>query len=398
MTARSIYRAARIFDGSELVEGPIDVVVAGELISSVGKPAAEDDPTTRVVELGDSTIMPGLIDAHVHLGWSATARPEHDVASSSTSITAMRALLNAQQHLRHGVTLVRDVGTADGHAVAIAALAEQRAIVAPHVVAAGYAIAMTGGHVAGHIAREADGVAEIRKAVRREVRDGARCIKLMTSGGLLGGEHEQPGAVELDFDELVTAVKEAKKLGCTVAAHAHSDAAISNAIAAGVDSIEHASMIEPRTAARLAASETVVVPTLSAIDALHASSEELHLPPHVAARARGALQKWHDSTTLAIRSGVAIVAGTDAGVPGQPHGHLARELEALSAAGLPILDVLRSCTSRAAKLLGRSDYFGYLRPGLRADLAVFPGSPLTDLSSLREPSLVVLGGRPVPRE
>ena len=211
------YRAARIFDGvSERVIEDGAVLVEDGRIVSVG--AARGPSTgTGVVDLGDATLLPGLIDAHVHLVWSASAEPHEVVARESRALTALRCANNATLHLRAGVTTVRDVGATDGLSIDVARAVELGVLPGPRVVAAGRAIAMTGGH-GWFLGREADGAEAVRHAVRSELKAGATCIKLMASGGVYG-HAEEPGSPQLTVEEMRAGVEEAHKAGRKVAAH-----------------------------------------------------------------------------------------------------------------------------------------------------------------------------------
>ncbi|MGM5069256.1 amidohydrolase family protein [Rhodococcus qingshengii] len=383
--------AHRLFDGRTptLTAGAYVVIESGIITDvTTSQPAGVD-----VVDLGDVTLMPGMIDAHVHLTWNSSATPETDADNTNPSALAIQTAKNAFTHLRHGVTSVRDTGSAGGHAITLGRAIESGDILGPRIVAAGRAIAMTGGHVWRHISREADGDNEILKAVRTEVRDGARCIKLMASGGILGDPDEQPGTPELNATELHTAVQEAHKLHRTVAAHAHSNLAIRNAVRAGVDSVEHASSLDDETAQLMREHGTVVVPTITAVTELLRQSNSLGIPDHVVAKAARARQSWAHSVRTAAANAVPCVTGTDAGVPGRVHGGLAAEAATLVELGYTEIEVLRGCTSRAATLLGISDKVGMVAPGYEADLVAVAGDPSQDIKALADVRSVTVQGR-----
>ena len=178
------YRAARLFDGrSEQVEDGV-VVVDGDLIEYAG-PTSGAPPASETVDFGDATLLPGLIDAHVHLVWSAGALPHEVVSEEGSTLTALRCADNVARHLRAGVTTIRDVGSTGGMALEVARAIEKGVLRGPRVIAAGRAVAMTGGH-AHYLGRAADGADGVRRAVREELKAGADCIKVMASGGLYG--------------------------------------------------------------------------------------------------------------------------------------------------------------------------------------------------------------------
>jgi imidazolonepropionase-like amidohydrolase len=385
------YRAARIItdagSGYTLEDGA--VVVDGGLIASVG-PAGDLPPGVRVHDLGDATLLPGLIDAHVHLVWSASAEPHEVVNRESSAVTALRCAQNAALHLKAGVTTVRDVGATYGLSVDIARAVEAGILPGPGVVAAGRAIAMTGGH-GWFLGREADGPEAVRHAVRSELKAGATCIKLMASGGVYG-QAEEPGSPQLTVEEMRAGVEEAHKAGRKVAAHAYSVAAISNALEAGVDSIEHGSFVDRETAERMRERGTCLVPTMSVYAAMSEKGPELGAPDYVRRKTAEVLEASREAFRLAHEVGVKIAAGTDCGAPGHPHGTLSRELDLMVEAGATPAQALRYGTSAAADLLGLGDELGTLEPGKRADLLAVAGDPLQDVAALREVRMVVRCG------
>ena len=384
------YRAARVVDG--ISEQPVEdgaVAVEDENISSVG--AAADLPADMdVVDLGDVTLLPGLIDAHVHLVWDASAAPHEVVASESRVLTALRCARNAVLHLRAGVTTVRDTGATDALSVDLARAVELGLIPGPRIVPTGRVIAMTGGH-AWFLGREADGSDAVRHAAREELKGGASCIKFMASGGIYGGA-EEPGSPQLTVEEMRAGVEEAHKAGCKVAAHAYSVAAISNALEAGVDSIEHGSFLDIETAERMREGGVYLVPTISVYAAMNAKGPELGAPDYVLRKTPEVLNASREAFQLALEAGVPIAAGTDCGAPGHPHGTLPEELRLMVEAGATPMQALRFGTATAAELLSIGDELGTLEPGKKADIVAVAGDPLEDIKALREVRLVLRGG------
>jgi imidazolonepropionase-like amidohydrolase len=387
------YRAARLFDGvSEQVVEDGAVVVENGLIASVGEARALP-PGVEFVDLGDVTLLPGLIDAHVHLVWSASAEPHEVVERESRALTVLRCAANAALHLGAGVTSVRDVGATDGLSIDIARAVELGLIPGPRVVAAGRAIAMTGGH-GWFIGREADGVEAVRHAVRSELKAGAECIKLMASGGVYG-HAEEPGSPQLTVEELRAGVAEAHKAGRKVAAHAYSAEAINNALSAGVDSIEHGSFLDRATAERMREQGTYLVPTLSVYQAMSDRGPELGSPDYIQRKTAEVLMASREAFRLALETGVPLAAGTDCGAPGHPHGTLPEELRLMVEAGATPLEALRCGTSAAAVVLGLAEEVGTLEPGKKADLLAVGGDPLRDVGALRDIRLVLRDGSEV---
>jgi imidazolonepropionase-like amidohydrolase len=387
-----VYRAARVFDGHAMSRSPgRRIVVEGERVVDV---VDDRGPAREIVDLGDSTVLPGLVDAHVHLVWDGSVAPESVVAAESAVRTAFRAAHHAAVHLRAGVVAVRDLGSTGALAAEVASAVDAGLTPGPHVVAAGRAIMMTGGHV--HcIGREADGVDAVRHAVRAEVKAGAACIKLMASGGVLGPPGESPGAVQLTTPELAVAVEEAHRAGRRVAAHAHSAESIGNALDAGADSIEHGSRLYGATAERMAEGGVYLVPTLSPLRSICRNGPALGMPAEVLRKATDLLDLTAESFRTALAHGVPLAAGTDAGVPTQGHGLLWRELATMVELGCPLERALRAATAGGAHLLGLGDAAGRIVPGARADLVAVPGDPRDDIGVLGRPSLVLRGGIPI---
>jgi imidazolonepropionase-like amidohydrolase len=387
------YRAIRVVDGvSEQVIEDGAVLVEDGRIALVG-PTRDLPSNVEVVDLGDATLLPGLIDAHVHLVWSASAEPHEVVERESRALTVLRCAANIGLHLRAGVTTVRDVGATDGLSVDVARAVELGVISGPRVVAAGRAIAMTGGH-GWFIGREADGAEAVRRATREELKAGATCIKLMASGGVYG-HSEEPGSPQLTVEEMKAGVEEAHKAGRRVAAHAYSAEAINNALDAGVDSIEHGSFIDRTTAERMREQGTYLVPTLSVYQAMSDKGPELGAPEYVRRKTAEVLEASREAFRLAHEVGVPIAAGTDCGAPGHPHGTLPEELRLMVEADAVPAEALRYGTSAAADLLGLAEEVGTLEPGKRADLLAVGGDPLRDIRALRNVWLVLRDGAEV---
>lgn len=390
------YRATRVFDGvsEHAIEGGAVVVDDGR-IASVG-PAADLPAGTETTDLGDATLLPGLIDAHVHLVWSASAEPHEVVARESRALTVLRCAANCDLHLRAGVTTVRDVGATDGLSVDVARAVELGIFAGPRTIAAGRAIAMTGGH-GWFLGREADGPDAVRHAVRGEMKAGAACVKLMASGGVYG-HAEEPGSPQLSVEEMRAGVTEAHKAGRKVAAHAYSVAAITNALDAGVDSIEHGSFLDRETAGRMRDGGVYLVPTMSVYAAMSEKGPELGVPEYVTRKTAEVLDASREALRLALEVGTPVAAGTDCGAPGHPHGTLPEELALMVEAGATPQQALRFGTSAAARLLGLGGELGSLEPGKRADLLAVTGDPLRDIRALEGVLLVLRDGAAVRRE
>lgn len=388
------YKAARVFVAiSDNVLEDSAVVVKNGRIVWVGPATEMPDSSPEVMDLGDCTLLPGLIDAHVHLVWSASAEPHGLVESESRALTVLRCAKNCTLQLQAGITTIRDVGATDGLSVDIARAVELGVLPGPRVVAAGRAIAMTGGH-GWFLGREADGPDAVRRAVREEMKAGATCVKLMASGGVYG-HAEEPGSPQLTVEEMRAGVEEAHKAGRKVAAHAYSVEAINNALDAGVDSIEHGSYLDRETAEKMIERDVYLVPTMSVYAAMSANGPELHVPDYITRKTAEVLDASREACRLALEVGVPMAAGTDCGAPGHPHGTLINELRLMSQSGASPARALRCGTVDAADLLGIGDEVGTLEAGKRADLLAVGGDPSQDIEALGDVRLVLCGGESV---
>lgn len=355
---------------------------------------------TGTIDLLDRFVMPGLIDAHVHL----TLSPEREANQFETTGEEMliEGIVNAGRTLRAGFTTVRDLGARPYSWPVIVlrdAIAEGR-IDGPRVLVAGGSISATGGHAdilgrPGKIASRldtpgvCDGVPACRKAVRGQFRQGVDLIKINATGGggeRNGGKDDPPAFLG---DELRALVETARSLRLKVAAHAHGTAGINAALEAGADSIEHGSFLDEASMALFLNRGAFLVPTLSVQDVIASEFEDAQGP--MRSRMQDFLRHHPANVGRAYRSGVRIALGTDAGVV--PHGQNARELEWLVKVGMTNADAIRAATAEAAELLGLADDAGSLEPGRLADLIAVRGDPLADIGALREVAFVMKAGR-----
>jgi imidazolonepropionase-like amidohydrolase len=371
------------------------VIVEGGRIAGID-PSHAIPSTAEVVDLGDTTLMPGLIDTHVHLVWSAGPAPHELIERETRYVTVLRTAANALINLHAGVTTVRDLDSLDGMAVDVGRAIDLGVVPGARIIACGRAVAMTGGHGLNAGSVEADGVDAVRHAVRAEMKAGAQVIKLMASGGVYG-HAEEIGSPQLSVEEMRVGVEEAHKAGRKVAAHAYSPQAIKNALDAGVDSVEHASLIDRETAERMRQLGTYMVPTLVTYKKMFEAGPKMGLADYVQRKTAEVKDASRAAFKLAMEVGVRLAAGTDCGSPGHPHGALAEELELMVELGATPMQAIRFGTSAAADLLGLSAEIGTLEPGKRADLLALSGDPLRDIRVLREVRLVMRDGVAVSR-
>jgi imidazolonepropionase-like amidohydrolase len=388
---RLVLRAPRLLDGTGA--GPVPdaaLLLDGGRIAYAGPAAGLPDGSDRIeaVDFPRATLLPGLVDAHVHLVASGGPDLAADVPRTEAE-RMLAAVVNARRQLEAGVTLVRDLGSPGAEAVLVGRAVESGAVPGPRVVASGPAVTMTGGHIP-YLGRVTDGVEAMRAAVRANLALGARCIKVVATGGVLtqGVDPREPAYTQPELDALVD---EAHRLGLTVAAHAIGEGGVVAALRAGVDSIEHGMFLDQRavdlfldTGARLSA--TFLAP--------HGILAGPSVPGWIKDRARPAAEAQARSFRAAVSAGVHAVAGTDAGTPDNPHGGIAREVAFMAEAGLDVLLAVKAATGEAADLLGVPDR-GVLRQDAAADVLVADGDVAADLGALQRPLAVYQDGRRV---
>jgi imidazolonepropionase-like amidohydrolase len=342
------------------------------------------------IEGRGKTLTPGLIDCHVHLCFDGSA----DFAGESREMTSdavatVKAVRNAARTLERGVTTVRDLGARGDSVIQVARGVERGLLAGPRILAAGRALTITGGH--GHnvgFAREVDGPDALRRAVREEIRAGATAIKLIATGGVLtpGITHDFTAFTQ---EELDAAVQEAHSWSRVVGAHAIGSEGIVQAARAGVDSVEHGSMLSAEGARLMKERGTFHVPTISAIRGIVDYPDEV--PPYAVEKATALVELARDAFRRSLRGGVQIACGTDAGTPFNPHGSTPLEIARMVEWGMTPLQALRSATSSAAALLRLPDV-GVVAEGAVADLVLYDASPLEDIAGILGPGLVIRSG------
>jgi imidazolonepropionase-like amidohydrolase len=404
-----VVKAGRLFDGTgdESRAGRL-VVIEGERIKAVGPASDLRIPEgAEVIDLSGATVLPGLIDCHTHLGTRADNFDEINKFKRTPFQSAFAAVLNARRTLEAGFTTVRDLGSRPFLAVDLRESIDEGFLAGPRVVASGPGISITGGH--GDLNKFApqvrvmmfpderdfqiaDGVDQVRHAVRAQVKYGVDVIKVHASGGVMS-RGDAPGAPQFTVEELRALVQEAHALGRKVAAHAHGAQGIKNAVTAGVDSIEHGSLIDDEGIRMMVESRTWLVSDVYNDDYLLGKAREIKLPEESIEKERAIGRLQRENFARCVRSGVRVAFGTDAGV--YPHGDNARQFAVMVRYGLTPARAIRSATSDAAELLGRSGDVGRLAPGHYADLIAVAGDPLRDVRALEQVGFVMKGGRVV---
>src|SRR5579862_429353 len=402
----TVLHAARLWDGTGAA--PITdavIVVTGDRITAVGPASKVTAPAgAQRIELGPITLVPGFIDAHVHLVGRPLSDPGADLedVKDYQSYGAILGVAHARSTLLAGFTSVRNVGAPNFDDFALRQAIDANAIPGPRMEAAGHATGITGGHCDDNGYRPgledrdyrdgvADGPEEGRKAVRYQIKYGADVIKICASGGVLS-EGDAVNASQYTLEEMQAIVDEAKKLGRKVAAHAHGAEAIKFATLAGVASIEHGSFLNEEDAKLMVDHGTFLVPTLSAGEVVENAAKSGRLKGLRAQKALAAAAAIRNSIKLAVRSNIQIALGTDAGVG--EHGANAREFRLMvDWGGMTPTQALIAGTSNAAKLLGWQDRVGTLEANKLADIVAVPGDPTADITVTEHPVFVMKGGK-----
>ncbi|MCZ2826621.1 MULTISPECIES: amidohydrolase family protein [unclassified Modestobacter] len=367
------------------------VVVEDGVITYVGPASRAPHLTGEVTEVdaGDGAVVPGMIDAHVHLVADGAADFAGSVVRSSTEQLAARAAANARRTLAAGTVAVRDLGAPDGIAISLGHQVAAGRVPGPEITAAGRALTAPGGHIP-YLGVEVQGPAELAAAARAELTAGAGGIKLVATGGVLT-PGSALGNAPFAEDELAAAAAVARAQGRWVAAHAIGHEGTKLALRAGATSVEHGYLLDDETVTLMATTGAVLVTTQVAVARMLRNRDLVD--PAVVARAEEIRDVAVASLRRAARAGIPIAGASDAGTPFNPHGGVAEEAALLVAdIGLTTAQALRAVTATAASCLLRPD-LGHLSVGAPGHVVVTGADPLDDVTALTDVRTVVLGGR-----
>ena len=398
--------AGRLFDStSDNVRETMVIVVEGERIKSVVSAAAIKIPAgSNVIDLSDATVLPGLIDCHTHLGSRADRYNEIYDFKDSPFSSAFAAVVNARKTLEAGFTTVRDVGSLPFLAVDLRNSINEGYLVGPRVVASGPGISITGGHgdlnnytpqtsvIMFPEERDfqiADGADQIRHVVRAQEKYGVDVIKILASGGVLS-RGDKPGAPQFTLEELKVAAETAHMGGRKIAAHAHGAEAIKTAILAGIDSIEHASLVDDEGIRLAKEHGTYFVMDIYNDDYLLNEAPKWGLTQEKLEKEKTVGKLQRENFEKAFKAGVKMAFGTDAGV--YPHGDNAKQFFYMVKYGMTPAQAIRAATSSAADLIGRSADVGTIEAGKYADIIAVENDPIADVRALEHVAFVMKGG------
>ncbi len=400
-------KAGHLFDAtSDNLRDNMVLVVEGERISKV-LPASEAKipEDARVVDLSQDWVLPGLIDCHTHLEARADKYDPINQVKDTPFMGGFHGVVNANKTLQAGFTSVRDVGSQPFFAVDLRNAVNEGYIPGPRIVASGPPLSITGGHgdmngfapgvenmmyPAERDYAIVDGPEQVRHAVREQVKYGVDVIKILATGGVLS-QGDKPGAEQLTYDEMKMAVDTAHAAGRKVAAHAHGTQGIKDAIRAGVDSIEHGSLIDAEGIEMMKQHGTYLVADIYNDDYILGKAIEFGLPQENVDKEKMVGRLQRENFQKAVEAGVKIAFGTDAGV--YPHGDNAKQFHYMVKFGMTPAGAIRAATSSAADLIDRAHDEGTREPGKYADLIGVTANPLDKIEVLEHVSFVMKGGK-----
>jgi imidazolonepropionase-like amidohydrolase len=398
-------KAGHLFDSeSATYRENVVLVLSGDRIQSVEPSTFAIPSNAKVVDLSADYVLPGLIDCHVHLGFRADKYDPINSFKETPFTSAYSSVVNAQRTLNAGFTTVRDVGSLPFMAVDLRNSINEGLIPGPRIVASGPPLSITGGH--GDLNNYspqtrvsmfpderdysiADGPEQIRQTIRAQVKYGVDVIKILASGGVLS-KGDQPGAAQYTFEELKMAADTAHASGRKIAAHAHGAQSIKDSINAGIDSIEHASLVDDEGIRLAKAHGTYFVMDIYNDDYILGKAKDFGIEEENLVKERMVGKTQRENFRKAFQAGVKMAFGTDAGV--YPHGDNAKQFHYMVLYGMTPAQAIQAATRNAADLIGRSADVGSLTPGHYADLIAVKEDPLQRVEVLEHISLVMKGG------
>lgn len=396
----SVIKADKLLsvESSKVIDKPIIVIKEG-VISSVGKEGEVSIPKdAELIDLSGHTILPGLMDMHVHLTSDANVHG-YKRLQRDTSRAAITGVMKAERTLMAGFTTVRNVGAPNYADVALRDAINEGDVIGPRMFVSGPSIGVTGGHCDNNLLPfeygvKSEGVADgpwaVRTKVRQNIKYGADVIKFCATGGVLS-KGTKVGAQQFSFEEMKALIDEAHLRGLTVAAHAHGTDGIKTAIRAGVDSIEHGSFLDKEAIKLAKKYGTYLSMDIYVTEYILGEGEKAGILEESLAKERTVGKRQRESFSNALNAGVKMVFGSDAGV--YPHGDNAKQLSRMVQFGMSPMQAIQSATIEPAKLLKRVDTLGSIEVGKVADIIAVKGNPIENISLLENVSFVMKDGQ-----
>ncbi|MDB5134586.1 MAG: amidohydrolase family protein [Mucilaginibacter sp.] len=402
---KTYIQCGKLIDGNlKTALTEVTIVVEGKLITDIQKGYTTGGSADKVIDLKTKTVMPGLIDCHVHLESQGSKTSMMEGFTFTDADIAYHAAVYAKRTLMAGFTTVRDLG-GSGVNISLRKAIKQGLVDGPRVITAGRAISGSGGHMDGSVGFRddvfnhklgpddgvADGKDEMIKAVRLQFKRGSDLIKIASTGGVLDLSEDGSGA-QMSIEEIKAVVETAKDYGMRVACHAHGAEGIRRAILGGVTSIEHGTFMNDEDMELAKKYGTYLVPTIIAGKSV-ADSAKIpgFFPPVIARKATEVGTQIQNTFARAYKAGVKIAFGTDAGV--YAHGKNYMEFQYMVEAGMPPMEAIKAATTSAADLLGMSDKIGSISKGKFADIIAVDGDPLQDIKTMKNITFVMKEGK-----
>lgn len=405
LAQKTYIQCGRLIDGiSNTAQTQITIVVEGSLITAIQKGYTTGSSADKVIDLHDKTVMPGLIDCHVHLESQFNKNSTLEGFTLTDADIAYNAAIYAKKTLMAGFTTVRDLG-GSGVNISLRKAVQKGLVDGPRIFTAGRAISASGGHMDGSVGFRddainhrpgpddgvADGRDELIKAVRLQFKRGSDVIKIASTGGVLDLSEDGSGA-QFSIEEIKAVVETAKDYGMKVACHAHGAEGIRRAILGGVTSIEHGTFMDDEDIKLAKQYGTYYVPTIIAGKSVADSSKKPgFFPPVIARKAQEVGPQIQETFSKAYKAGVKIAFGTDAGV--YAHGKNAIEFQYMVEAGMPAMEAIKSATVNAADLLGITKLTGSITVGKMADVVAVNGDPLQDIKAMTNMAFIMKEGK-----
>ena len=377
-----LFKNGKVIIGNGEVIEKGTVGVDGNLVKFVG-PVKKYPPSKKdtVFDISGKTILPGLIDAHIHICVDGSPDPITSLLKDSVPQITLKAADHARRTLEAGVTTVRDMGGKDYIDIAIRDGIESGILQGPRMLCSGKLVCMTGGH-GWQFGREANGMDEVRAAVREQLKAGADLIKLMATGGIMT-KGVEPGSTQFTLEELIAGVEEAKKAGRRTATHAQGTEGIKNALWAGINSIEHGFFLDDEAIELILEMKAFVVPTLCAPYHIIKAGVRKGVPAFAVEKSKAVMKSHWQSVKKAHKAKIPIAMGTDAGTPFNRHGENLKEMELLVRIGFTPMEAIVATTKTASEVLGLEKKIGTLEKGKLADLVIIDGDPLENIGILQ---------------